>query len=296
MNQIVINDRYVLESEIGHGGYSKVFLAFDNISLRHVAVKVLKCNVNKNPNEFLMFNQEAMTLAAINNKNVVKVYESGVYEDNPYLVMDYVRGRSLREILTDKKYLLVDEVYEYSLQILNGLEAMHSLNIIHRDLKPQNIIRKTDGTILLIDFGTAFISEVEYNLYQEKSGSVIGTIQYMAPELFLQQPGSIETDIYAFGITMFELFTGRFPFYDKNKKDLYLLIRDSQFPSARRFNPNVPVSFENIIYKCCEKDPKKRYKNVFEIRLDLMNAYEEYKNPKEEKKSFLSGLFKKGKK
>ena len=123
MENIVINDRYVLKTEIGHGGYATVFLAFDKIRSTFVALKILKCDIEKDKKAYTMFKQEAMTLAAIDNPYIVNVYESGIFENNPYLVMDYVRGKSLKEIIYENGYLLTDEVFVFTQQILLGMEA-----------------------------------------------------------------------------------------------------------------------------------------------------------------------------
>lgn len=296
MEQILINDRYLLNNKIGHGGYASVFLALDKFYNKTVAIKILKCEANEENKTYVMFKQEAMTLAAISNNNIIKVYENGIYENNPYLVMEYVRGRSLKEIIYGSSYLLVDEVFLYMQQIINGLESVHNCNIIHRDLKPQNIIKKADGTLVILDFGTAFVADETINLYKEDGSTIIGTVQYMAPELVENPGGSIQTDIYALGVTMYEMFTSKFPFSCPDPNDKVGVVykhRNEPFPSVRKINPKVPIEFENIIYKCCEKDVKKRYKNVNELRIDLINAYETYKNPCVKKEGLLSKLFKK---
>lgn len=299
MENITINDRYTLRTKIGHGGYATVFLAYDNIFSRFVAIKVLTCKIDTNNKTYIMFKQEAMTLAAISNPNIVKVYEDGIYDGKPYLVMEYVKGRSLKDIIIDNGYLLVDEVFLYMQQIINGLETIHNAKIVHRDLKPNNIIKKNDGSLVLIDFGTAIVSEAQYNLYKEDGTTIIGTVQYMAPELVKNTMGSIQTDIYALGVSMYEMFTGKFPFSLPDKNDKIGVVQmhiNEPFPSVRKLNPNVPVSFENIIYKCCEKNCKRRYKNVNELRIDLLHAYEEYKNPKSKKINFFEKIFKRKRK
>ena len=295
MNNIVINDRYEIKAEIGHGGYAKVFLAFDRISMIFVAIKILKCDVEKEQKNYSMFLQEAMTLAAIENENVVRIYESGLYNNNPYLVMDYVKGKSLKKIIAENGYLLIDEVYSYTLQILNGLDACHKANIIHRDLKPLNIVKKADGTVVLLDFGLAFVASENINLYEIDPTSVACTVQYMAPELIMHPEGTIQTDIYALGVSMYEMFTGKTPFNAIDANDKISVIKMHQntaFPSVRKINPSVTEEFENIIFKCCEKDPKKRYKNVYELQSDLVMAYDVYKNPKKEKESLFKKIFK----
>ena len=296
MENIIINDRYEIRTEIGHGGYAKVFLAFDRISSSFVAIKILKCDIEKDKKNYTMFMQEAMTLAAIANENVVKVYESGLYNNNPYLVMDYVKGKSLKKIISENGYLLIDEVYAYMLQIINGLDSCHQANIIHRDLKPLNIVKKADGNVVILDFGLAFMPHENVNLYEIDPTAIACTVQYMAPEMTSEPEGTIQSDIYALGVTMYEMFTGKCPFNKTDPNDRYgviLMHKNTAFPSVRRINPQVTKEFENIIFKCCEKDPKKRYKNVNELKYDLLIAYDKYKNPIIEKKqSFFEKLFK----
>ena len=294
MEQIIVDERYYIIRELGHGGYATVFLANDMVKSKLVAIKVVSCQ-DSNSKTVAMFKQEAMTMAAISCPNIVSVYGNGTYDNNPYMVMEYVHGKSLKEIIRENGYLLVDEVYAYTRQILTGLGACHDANIIHRDIKSTNIIKKTDGTIVLIDFGTAFIHNSDINLYQEDGSTIIGTPQYIAPELASNPSGTIQSDIYALGITMYEMFTGQYPFTAENKLDIVRMQIRDPFPSVRKKNPLVPVEFEKIINKCCEKKPENRYKNVHELEIDLINAYLSYKNPeqtKKKKKGFF-GLFKK---
>ena len=291
----IIDDRYTIRANIGHGGYATVFLAFDQIRRKFVAIKLINCDVNTDKKAYNMFQQEAMTMAAISNLNVVSIFGSGIYENKPYLVMDYVRGKSLKDIIAENSYLLVDEVYTYMMQIINGLEACHNANIVHRDIKPQNIIKKTDGNVVLIDFGTAYIGEQDRNLYVEDGAIIIGTIQLLAPEILKgDEKATARTDIYALGITMYDMFTGKYPFDSQDKPTVAKMHLFAPFPSVRKVNPSVPLEFEKIIYKCCEKDPALRYQNVNELRVDLMLAYENYKNPKVKKKGLFARLFKKG--
>lgn len=289
MEKIIIDNRYYLIKELGHGGYATVFLANDMATSSIVAVKVVDCDSN-DQRKMAMFNQEAMTMAAISNPHVAKVYASGMYDSHPYLVMEYVHGHSLKDIIKENGYLLTEEVWLYANQILDGLEAIHDLKIIHRDIKPNNIIKKSDGTIVLIDFGIAFVYESDLNLYQEDGKTIIGTVHYMAPELIKHPSGTIQTDIYAFGVTLFEMFTGCYPFNNPDKIQVVKMHCNNPFPSARKINPTIPVEFETVINKCCEKDPKNRYRNVSELRIDMFKAYEAYKNPVPTKKK-RRGLF-----
>lgn len=299
MSQTIIGGRYIVKSSIGKGGYASVILAFDKITKQDVAIKFLKCNVdeNKDDKNYQMFLQEGMTLAAIRNPNVVSIHSTGIHENMPYLAMEYVKGKSIKKLIEENVYLLVDEVYSYMLQIINGLETCHNANIVHRDIKPQNIIKKADGVIVIIDFGTAYIAEADKNLYEEDKETIIGTVQYMDPYYVQHHIWSVQTDIYSLGIMMFEMLTGKLPFVPKddpnNKTEILLMQIKEKFPSVRKYNPKVHKAFENIIYKCCEKDPKDRYHNVHELKIDLINAYNEsLKKQPDKKRGFFSFLFK----
>jgi len=289
-NIALINGRYQIVSEIGHGGYSKILLSYDKIKNKEVAIKVLKKD-KLDEKGLIMIKQEAMTMAALNSTHIAKIYECNLNDNEPYIVMDYVRGKILKDLIKEQGYLLVEEVYRYMMQIIDGLEVVHNAGIVHRDIKPANMIKQSDGNIVLVDFGTAIISDKEYNLIQEDGKTITGTVFYMAPEYTHYPSGTIQTDIYALGVSMFEMFTNRYPFKAKDQKSIIMMHKREPFPSVRKFNSNVPVAFENIIYKCCEKGINKRYKNVAEIRVDLLKAYNEYINPK--KKNIFERIFKK---
>ncbi len=289
-----IDNRFIIHTSIGSGGYASVFLASDLISRELVAIKILNAKISINDKNYKMFCQEAMTLAAISNPHVVKIYSSGIYDDKPYLVMEYVKGSSIKDLIKEHGYLLIEEVYNYMLQIIDGLECCHNANIIHRDIKSQNIIKKSDGTVVLLDFGIASITDDDKNLYKNED-SIIGTPQYLAPEIAKTFKATIQSDIYALGILMYEMFSGKYPYNikkDDNKIEIVKMHISCPFPSIRKICPNVPIDFEQIINKCCQKSPDKRYQSVNEIRNDLQKAFDNYKNPSKKKKFFLFKLFK----
>jgi len=178
MSEIVqIEDRYTITSKIGHGGNADVFLAYDKIINRQVAIKILNFElVDEESENYKKFKQELITMAGVNSPYVAKIYDSGIHDKHPYVVMEYVRGKSLRSIIKNQGFLLVDEVNHYMMQILDGIQACHNLGIVHKDIKPENLVVRADGTVVILDFGTAYLTEKKYNFYinSEKIAGTFG--------------------------------------------------------------------------------------------------------------------------
>lgn len=292
----IIDERYKVSLKLGHGGNADVFLAFDPINNRNVAIKYLNTTVSsKDDIGYQKYKQEIITMATIVSPYVVKIYDTGIFINRPYVVMEYVRGISLKELIQREGFLLTDEIYNFMIQILDGLFSCHQKGIIHRDLKPENIIVKPDGSIVIIDFGTAYVLEEDLNIYYN-SERITGTLHYMAPEYIEHPEGSILVDIYALGISMFEMYTGKLPFTHpkKDPKEIFKMHRKQPLPNIKNINPNCPEPFEKIIIKACSKDPKNRYQNAYEFKNALIDAYNKYKHPEDYKrKSLLSKLFNK---
>lgn len=286
-NKIVIDNRYEIISSIGKGGFSKVFCVRDNVTNKILAAKILDYKFETTDDrKYKQFRQEARTIAALNSRNIIKIHDFGIYDDHPYLIMDYIKGKDLKEIINENGYLLIDEFYLYMKKILSAVEICHANKVIHRDIKADNVKVTSDGSVILLDFGVSFISEEKYNLYEMDTKYVSCTITHAAPDLIKNPKGSVQTDIYALGVTMFEMLTGRCPFdsnntdREKRKKEIYLMHKNCPFPDVRKYNPNVTDEIAKIINKCCEKQPKNRYKSVKDLHLDLANAYNDYLNNK----------------
>ena len=303
----IIDDRYVIKDKVGGGGFSDVFCVFDNISKKYLAAKILKYEFKStNDRKFLQFKQEAGTLASLNSRNIVRIYDYGIYKGHPYIIMEYYRGDSLKKIVSDHGPLLIEEFHSYITKVLEAIEECHKKQIIHRDIKADNITVTSDGTIVLLDFGVSFLSDETKNLY-DMDESIACTLSHAAPELLKGNPsGNVQTDIYALGITMFELLTGRVPF-DSNKKEknervveIYKMHRSTPIPSMKQYNPHVTDDFDNIVAKCCAKKPKARYENVRQIMADIEIAYDNYLKNKsgsvaKKKSGFFARIFRKKK-
>ena len=283
----IINSRYELVQEIGKGGNAQVYLAFDLILNQEVAIKILKHTIEEKKDLAISFNQETKTAAALVHPNIVKIYDIGVYEDHPYVVMEYIRGYSVKQLILKRGYLDLNEATMIILQIIDALSYAHKYKIIHRNIKHQNILIKSDGKAYLADFGTAFI--MEETLKVEKSDVVIGTPHYIAPEVVKQCASTYQSDIYSLGCTFFEMLCGRTPYIGKNATMIAASHVKEDFPKIRSINTQIPESYENIILKATEKDLLKRYNNLNEFKADLLIAYDNYLHPK--KISFWKKLF-----
>lgn len=301
MEERIIYKRYRLIRKLGQGGNAEVFLAEDMILKKQVAVKILKTPVEENNDEYLLYKQEIKTMATLSHQNIVKIYDCGIDNNHPFVVMEYVKGQSLRAIIIQRGFLMIEEFKQYMDQILDGLICAHEHQIIHRDIKPQNIIVKSNGVVTIIDFGTAYILDKKFNAYEDEK--CIGSVHYMAPEYPLEKISDEKIDIYSLGITMFEMLTGKLPFVDSNpehksQSDKYKTVikmhKFTPLPSAKKYNPQITDEIENIINKACSKDREGRYNSCKEIKEDLQIAYHHYLHPEEIKKksSFFQKLFK----
>ncbi len=269
-----INDRYEIIKSIGEGGMANVYLAKDTILDRNVAVKVLRGDLENDEKFIRRFQREAKSISDLSHPNVVEVYDVGEEEGQHYIVMEYIDGRTLKQLIQKRGSLTVPEVIDIMTQLTDGLMAAHEAYIIHRDIKPQNIIILDNGMIKITDFGIA----MTLNATQlTQTNSVMGSVHYLPPEQAGGQPATTKSDIYSAGILMYELLTGTLPFKGDNAVEIALKQMKEKLPSIRKQNPLIPQSVENIILKATAKNPKNRYDNIREMHEDLIHALDEDK-------------------
>lgn len=254
--------RYMLMQEIGRGGMGIVYKAKDTLLDRVVAYKILPSFLSTHPSNFDRFLREARISANLNHRNIVMIFDTGSEKDNNFITMEFVEGKTLDTYLHDGRKFKLSEVINIAKQVCRALSYAHKSNVVHRDIKPANIIISKEGVIKIMDFGIAkLLEDISKDLT-----SVSGTPLYMSPEQILGKAVDFQTDLYSFGITLFELLTGRTPFIEG---DIYYHHLNTKPISPKEINPSVPDTLCKIILKCLEKNKATRYKKAEEILADI---------------------------
>lgn len=267
-----INERYEIVKSIGEGGMANVYLAHDTILDRDVAIKVLRGDLENNEKFIRRFQREAKSVSDLSHPNIVEVYDVGEEEGQHYIVMEYIDGKTLKQLVQKRGALTVAEVIDIMAQITDGLAQAHDAYIIHRDIKPQNIMILDNGMIKITDFGIA----MSMNATQlTQTNSVMGSVHYLPPEQASGKTATTKSDIYSAGILMYELLTGSVPFKGDNAVEIALKQMKERIPSIRKQNPLIPQSVENIVLKATAKNPKNRYDNIREMNEDIVHAMDE---------------------
>ncbi|WP_373895976.1 Stk1 family PASTA domain-containing Ser/Thr kinase [Virgibacillus sp. CBA3643] len=262
LNGRLLNDRYQIKETIGGGGMANVYLARDTILKRDVAIKVLRLEY-ANDDEFIArFDREAQSATSLSHPNIVNIYDVGEEDQILYMVMEYVDGMTLKEYIQTHGPIDVQKALDIMKQLTSAIAHAHANDIVHRDIKPQNILIDTYGQAKVTDFGIA-IALSATSLTQ--TNSILGSVHYLSPEQARGGTATKKSDIYSIGIVLFELLTGRLPFSGQTPVSIALKHLQSDTPSVRRFNQDVPQSVENIVLKATAKDPFHRYDTVYDI-------------------------------
>ena len=264
-----INDRYEIIKSIGEGGMANVYLANDNILDRQVAVKVLRGDLSGDQKFVRRFEREALSVSKLSHPNIVEVYDVGEEEGQQYIVMEYIEGKTLKQLIQKRGTLTLPETVDIMSQLTDGLAHAHEAYIIHRDIKPQNIMILANGVIKITDFGIAMATN---STQLTQTNSVMGSVHYLPPEQANGKGSTIKSDIYSLGILMYELLTGVVPFKGDTAVEIALKQLKEKLPSIRKQNPTIPQSIENIVLKATAKNPRNRYDNVREMYNDLQVA------------------------
>ena len=262
----MIKNRYEIIKLIGQGGMADVFLGYDTCLNREVAIKILRGEVSDDLVPLQRFEREAQASTSLSHQNIVDVYDVGEEGGHHFIVMEYVKGITLKELIAKRGSLCNEEAVDIMKQLVSAVAQAHSRGIIHRDIKPQNILVKADGIIKLSDFGIALVQD---SMQLTKNDSVMGSVHYMAPELVKGKSASEQSDIYAMGIVLFELLTGDVPFKADQAVQVALKHMHEEVPSVRNINPDVPQSLENIIIKATSKDRGFRYQSAQHMLDDI---------------------------
>ncbi len=267
-----ISDRYQIIKSIGEGGMANVYLAYDTILDRNVAVKILRGDLSNDEKFVRRFQREALSASSLAHPNIVEVYDVGEDNGEYYIVMEYIEGKHLKNLLKKRGKLTLSETVDIMLQITDGMSVAHDSYIIHRDIKPQNIMILENGLVKITDFGIA----MAINATQlTQTNSVMGSVHYLPPEQASGQGSTLQSDIYSMGIVMYELLTGELPFRGDNAVEIALKHLKEPIVDIREKLPNVPNSIANIIKKATAKNPKNRYNDAREMHEDLKTCLDD---------------------
>ncbi|MEN8908371.1 MAG: protein kinase, partial [Clostridiales bacterium] len=282
MNYDVLNNRYKLIEKIGMGGMAIVYKGIDLRLSRTIAIKVLKDELLEKSEFIKRFEIEAQSVASLSHPNIVPVYDIGDFNDIHFIIMEYINGKSLKELILKEKVLSIDSIINLFIQLCRAIDHAHENDIIHRDIKPHNILISKNSKIKVTDFGIAKIIS-QSTLTQD--GSFMGSAYYFSPEQAKGEKADFRSDIYSLGITLYEMLTGSLPF----QGDHLIAVVMQQVQKEPDFNHKrfkmLPAGFENILKKMLEKDPTNRYQNIKDLMIDLYSVikldtnslYEKYK-------------------
>ncbi|HLL99717.1 MAG TPA: protein kinase [Pyrinomonadaceae bacterium] len=269
---------YKILSAIGAGGMGEVFLAEDTRLDRRVALKILPAGVVQGPERMRRFIQEAKVTSALNHPNIITIHEIGEAEETHFIVTEYIEGETLRQRLNQNVFSLF-EALDTGIQIASALQAAHSINIVHRDIKPENIMIRRDSLVKILDFGIAKLTEKKTELFnierattikaQTNPGMIIGTVAYMSPEQAQRKEVDGRSDIFSFGVVMYEMLTGKQPFAGENAIEIIVKILNREPVALKHLLPEIPSELEQIINKALSKDIENRYRSAEELLDDL---------------------------
>ena len=263
----ILGDRYEILEKIGTGGMAEVFKGKDHKLNRYVAVKVLKEEFRDNDGFVKKFKEEAQAAAGLAHPNIVNVYDVGDENGIYYIVMELVEGITLKNYIERKGRLTIKEATSIAIQVSAGLEVAHNNHIVHRDIKPQNIIISRDGKVKVTDFGIA-----KATTSQTTTSSAMGSVHYASPEQARGGYVDHRSDIYSLGIVMYEMVTGRVPFDGETAVTVAVKHLQEQMVPPSKYCPEIPYSLEQIIKKCTEKSPDRRYQDIGDLMADLKQS------------------------
>ena len=264
----MLDNRYEILELIGSGGMANVYKAKCHRLNRMVAVKILKNDLAENADFRRRFRDESLAVAQLSHANIVSVYDVSRSGDTEYIVMELVDGITLKQYMERRGKMDWREALHFITQIMRGLSHAHSRGIIHRDIKPQNIMVLRDGSVKVADFGIACLANQGQTLTQE----ALGSVHYISPEQAKGAHVDARTDLYSLGVVMYEMLTGHVPFDGDTTVAIALKHLQEEIQSPRKYVPELPKSTVQIIYKCTQKSPDRRYSDMEELISDLKES------------------------
>ena len=269
MNGKLLDNRYQLEEFIGQGGMALVYKALDQRTHHYVAVKILKPEYNHDEEFLQRFSREALAASKVSHHNIVNLLDVGTEGDYRYIVLEYIEGRTLKDIIEEKGALAPDTAVQIAIRILSALQHMHHNGIIHRDIKPQNILIHSEGHVKVSDFGIARMAD---SATVGKEDVVMGSVHYFSPEQAQGHEVSAASDIYSVGVVLYEMLTGSVPFDGDTPVAIAMQHVNIQPRPLHILNPDVSPAIERVVLKALEKDPKNRYQQAQDMARDLRDA------------------------
>ncbi len=269
MKQPPLSGRYELEEIVGTGGMSVVYRAWDLKTDREVAVKVLRLEYLTDDDFVRQFNREAQAASQMSHPNIVNMYDVGQDGDTRYLVMEYVKGITLKDLIRQNGQIKPQRAIQMSLKILAGIDHAHKNHIVHRDIKPQNILVDSEGRVKVADFGIARVVDSAANT---GNGNVLGSVHYFSPEQARGAVADEKSDLYSAGVVLYEMVTGRVPFDAETPMAVALKHIQEKPEPPSKYNPEVSPALDEVILKALEKEPSDRYQSAAEMATDLKRA------------------------
>ena len=267
----MLSGRYRLESKLGSGGMSTVYLAVDEVLDRHVAIKLLHREISEEADQLERFRREARAAARLSHPNLVGVIDAGEDDGRPYIVFEYIKGRTLKRRLQEEGRLPVDEAVAYAIEIGRGLTAAHARKLVHRDVKPQNVLIDPDGRAKVTDFGIARSLEQQG---MTATGRVLGTTDYVSPEQAMGEDVDERSDAYSLGVVLYEMLTGDVPFRAETQVGVAMKHVNEPMPDVQTKRPEVSAAVASVVDRATTKDPRDRYGTVAEMVRDLEQTLE----------------------
>ncbi|MBQ3155521.1 MAG: Stk1 family PASTA domain-containing Ser/Thr kinase [Clostridia bacterium] len=271
MREKILAGRYVLVEQIGIGGMAIVYRAIDRNTGHSVAVKVLKPEFNRDAEFVGRFQREAEAASKMTHHNIVNLLDVGMDGENRYLIMEYVKGKTLKEVIREKGRLTSPVAVQITIRILSALQHAHQNGIIHRDIKPQNILVHADGHIKVADFG---IARMANSSTLTRGDAVMGSVHYFSPEQAQGKGTDVTSDLYSVGVTLYEMLTGRVPFDGDSPVAIAMQHLHAEPEPIRRYAPEVPEAICHVCMKAMQKDPQYRYRSAREMATELRMALE----------------------
>ncbi len=265
----IIGSNFKIEAKLGEGGMGAVYRGLDMMLEREVAIKALRPELASQTQVVERFRSEAVTLAKLNHPNIATLYNFFRQGDEFYMVLEFVRGETLDNIISQRGAMPVEQAVPLFCKVLDGIDHAHEMGIVHRDIKPANMMLTDKGALKVLDFG---IARILGTARMTKAGHLIGTIEYMAPEQVKGLETDARSDIYSLGMLLYEMLTGRVAFDIQNEFELMKAQIEQMPPPPRQLNPNIPVEVEQAIMRAIAKDPNERYQTAGDFRAELLTA------------------------